>query len=1321
METINSEECEVQRRINNRYIRYALFLLFLSDWIKKLLQMVLQLNFTIIFDYLSYAYHLWQLNIAFFTPIAIICLLGIPKFSIILQKCFLMTKTIVKSMIKNPSLIEVPIYMLLFAIIFKFYPFQSKLDDQNKQSTTQFITKNMNWIEIQNDLINYRFFYLISSVLFLFGIYSILTNRLVYRCSKTILSIFMTQMKNLYSILSITIPIPLSWLILFFLNMAPQLFSYVIIRSYHIMINSTFILIILVLVCLYKSYQWLNPDTKYEIDFTGNIYLDDVSQLNKTCVSSIFYPRTVNDIQYLISEARSKNKTISIRGQAHTMGGQTLPSRKRSSTNYVFDLKYMNHVEYDSKNQEVLVQSGATWAHVIHNLNSYGRSPVVMQSYCTFSVAGTISVNAHGITSDDAMYNSVISIEYIDIDGKQQECNREKNQEMFSLIIGGYGLFAIITRLRLMTVPNIKTTLEYIRLQSDQFPTLYEEYLDDTTIEIKIARVDLVRPNNILMFIFRRQLSTIGTVADLDEEARVMQPRQHLIYTYLAQQRLFRRIRFALEKVFARPLDLSLSTDRNTTMYESAKPMAILYQPLTIYNDTFILQEYFIPKPYFQHWYDKLKLIIVEKYNHVFLLNLTIRFVKKDQTTFLSYTKNDDCYAFVFYFRITCNDSGDQQVRELNQKLIQLAFDCHGTFYLPYRQHYTFEQMSKAYPMINEFFEKKLTYDPIELFSNDWYENYQQQTTTTISRTTHMNLLPIEKMDLNTDEPSMVEQRRMRSFHNVITDDVLREKFRKFLHTVFNAEPVYVIFNYVNRAVRNSANQNDHDVYRDLQKSLRTRQFAFIRGIWALAKQIVQLRLQVKDLVRQQITIFKHLGYCGKIKNIVSIGDGGRCINDLRRILKIKDGQVYLINDKQRLADIIERNSLFPIGTFIPYDFKNLTDIPIPSESTDLVVCYMGLHHLPQDQLDLFFKMIYRILRPNGLFLFREHHARKELIPLLDVAHMVFNAVTGVDYESEINEIRAFRTIEQWRSCLRHAGFEDTFVYNEQEDDPTDDIMIVFRKPTQEHQVINADWNENYQKIVANPESNCFRPCEWLIVRICMQFGQYLNHTPFYYFPFVKFLVHFWSLFLTETNLSINKYGLQTTLLRSAGFQMNIFVGIFMTISFLPLIVSSFFVRFFSPRIIPEYEQLIIEQTKEEVDDTVFNFQDSIDHRIDNVQILNKKGFYAIRVPRHHTFTSILTKLAVHSNKFNLHFISSQGGPIQAELLISNNNVQRVLWLKQQASINVIYEYKNPIDSTQINMIIDIKIKELFSFIRDCEKFKLDDSIKIVQIFDYFE
>ncbi|CAF4317606.1 unnamed protein product [Adineta steineri] len=161
--------------------------------------------------------------------------------------------------------------------------------------------------------------------------------------------------------------------------------------------------------------------------------------------------------------------------------------------------------------------------------------------------------------------------------------------------------------------------------------------------------------------------------------------------------------------------------------------------------------------------------------------------------------------------------------------------------------------------------------------------------------------------------------------------------------------------------------------------------------MFASFKQIIQLQRQIKDLLRQQITIFKDLGYIGKINDIVSL---------------------------------------------------DLKDVPIPSQSIDLVVCYMGLHYLLQNPLEIFLKMIYRILRPN-----------------------------------------------------------DTFIYDEQEDD----IMIIVCKPEEQNQIVNHSQEiiqtENYQKISANPESNYFRPCEWFGVRILMQFGHYLNHAPFYYFP----------------------------------------------------------------------------------------------------------------------------------------------------------------------------------------------------------------------------
>ncbi|CAF4607047.1 unnamed protein product, partial [Rotaria magnacalcarata] len=459
------------------------------------------------------------------------------------------------------------------------------------------------------------------------------------------------------------------------------------------------------------------------------------------------------------------------------------------------------------------------------------------------------------------------------------------------------------------------------------------------------------------------------------------------------------------------------------------------------------------------------------------------------------------------------------------------------------------------------------------------------------------------------------------------------------------------------------------------------------------------------------------------IRDIVSIGDGGRCINELRQILKIKDGLVYIVNDRQRWTDIIERRTLFPIGRFVPCNFSNLTDVPIPSDSTDLVICYMGLHHLPQDQLHIFFKMIYRILRPNGLFLFREHHATEQLKPLLDVAHMVFNAVTGVDCELERKEIRAFRTIEQWRSCVRQTGFQDTFIYDEQEDDPTDDIMLTFRKP--ETECINTNdtneiiSNKTYTKVSAYFESNYFRPCEWLVVRILMAFGAYLNHTPFYYFPFMKYISIYWSLSLTEADFAIRKYGIIAALFVSPAFLMSITVGTFLTVAFLQLEFVSFIIRAIpAAQYKDEYEQLIIEKVDDHHEE--FNFKESIDERINDIQILKENHLYAIQVPRHHTFTLILKKFALHSIKFNLISISQQNEQIQLELAVNNNNEERLVWVKQRSNMDIIYEFKNPVNPNQTHIILRVTIRNLFSFIRECTRFEADNSLTIIQIYDHF-
>ena len=76
------------------------------------------------------------------------------------------------------------------------------------------------------------------------------------------------------------------------------------------------------------------------------------------------------------------------------------------------------------------------------------------------------------------------------------------------------------------------------------------------------------------------------------------------------------------------------------------------------------------------------------------------------------------------------------------------------------------------------------------------------------------------------------------------------------------------------------------------------------------------------------------------------------------------------------LNEALERGSVAPVGQFVSIDYtlvEPLTDIP--DNAADLVTMNQGLHHLPQDRLLPFLREAYRMLRPNGLFIVREHDA----------------------------------------------------------------------------------------------------------------------------------------------------------------------------------------------------------------------------------------------------------------------------------------------------------------------------------------------------------
>lgn len=796
--------------------------------------------------------------------------------------------------------------------------------------------------------------------------------------------------------------------------------------------------------------------------------LDDVSQFNATVVNSLFQVRTKEDIQHALMQAKALGVKVSMRGTKHSMGGHTL-----NENGIIIDMQYINHIDYDPETPDtVTVGSGALWSDVIAYLNAFGKAPRTLQSYSSFSVGGTLSVNGHGITTDFCLVESVQGFDLITGDGESIHCSREsedpKARELFSACIGGYGLFGVIYQVQLKVNNNVKLSMDTMIVSLKQFPTIYESILESDEVQMKLCRIDLASFEHVEIFVFKSDNPDIPTVSSLPVKPREMSGMSRLIYKWLAVP--MKEARFAIERQTGNAMDWSEVNDRNSMLYESAVPLARLYDPLILVDDTFILQEYFVPKSrFFEFVTDSLSVIAKEiQYEEVInLLNITIRFVQQDKDTMLPYaTSPEGMYAFVLYYRVRKTKEADQVLMKYHQKLATIVLEQKGTFYLPYRHHYNHQQLLAAYPGFPKFCETKWKYDPAGLFTNLWWERYSncnQPSEMLVPEAMPFRLhfssgssLPPELYQASSEFPK-ADIRRKNCLRDLFANPKLKHQFvYGFLVDVFALIPHEELNRILVTVIWDKTLKTDEDIYGAIVEAVNKRNSSFLTQGKLLVTLTNQISSQKTELLRETLSVLSRLGRLGKIHDYCSIGDHGKLNLCLKNALQMK-GNSWIVHDVNAkdsdVFAVLERGAVQgrDVGQYVSIDYENLRwdgkDMSeIPECSVDLVTMNQGLHHLPPSKIMYFLMAVYRILRPGGLFITREHDATPELMPMLDCAHMVFNAVTGVSSKLEHEEKRAFRPVVQWRQIIESAGFFDSHVYEMQPYDPTVDIMMCFIK-----------------------------------------------------------------------------------------------------------------------------------------------------------------------------------------------------------------------------------------------------------------------------------
>lgn len=448
--------------------------------------------------------------------------------------------------------------------------------------------------------------------------------------------------------------------------------------------------------------------------------LNDASRLSPTPVAKhvvIARPQAFDEViarvRAELKEAAAEKRPVAASVARHSMGGQSLA---RDGTAISLD---GGPLEIDTAAKTYRTCAGNRWWDVIRILDPKGFSPAVMQSNSDFGVGSTFCVNAHGWPVPYGPFGSTVkAIRMVLADGTLVQCSRNENAELFSLAMGGYGLFGIIVELDVEMVPNLALEPKFERMVPEKFADAFVRAIDtDRSLLMAYGRMSVARKNffdDSLLVTFRPAAEQ-ATAMPAATGSRKLAGLQNEIYRAQTGWEIAKGLRWFMET----RLGPAVGGGRYTRNALMAEPVSNLAQKDPRRTD--ILHEYFVAPERFGEFLVACRDIIPK--SRAEFLNVTLRYVAEDRTPALAIAPVRRIAA-VMSFSQEVTPDGEIDMMQTTEALIDRVTAIGGAFYLPYRLHARRDQVEKAYPAVASFVAAKRRYDPNLLFRNAMWDAY---------------------------------------------------------------------------------------------------------------------------------------------------------------------------------------------------------------------------------------------------------------------------------------------------------------------------------------------------------------------------------------------------------------------------------------------------------------------------------------------------------------------------------------------------------------------------------------------------------------------
>lgn len=448
------------------------------------------------------------------------------------------------------------------------------------------------------------------------------------------------------------------------------------------------------------------------------------SRLNQTNVLEIVSPRSRDELADVVRKAAREGRSIAVCGGRHAMGGQQFLT---DST--LVDTTQLNAViDSDPDRGLLTIQAGAQWPTVIAAARAIPGNWGIRQKQTgadTLTLGGSISCNGHGRgvlmgpLGEDIEHLTVINAQ-----GDLLTCSRNENAELFSLVIGGYGLFGVIVDVTLRLSPRLRLRRHVDIIDIDDALNAIYRRVDEGCLygDFQYA----IDPSN-TSFLRRGVFACYHT--DTTSAESITAPEEDLpAQTWLELMALAHTDK---AKAFQQYSQYYLST--HGRLYWSDTHQLGTYIPsyaefLAKMNlqdkvqETLMITELYVPPQRIVEFMERARHVL--RTTGVEDIYGTIRSIHPDTTSFLPWAR-EHFACIIFNLRTPHSPAGLEQTKAAARGLIDAAADLGGSFYLTYHRWATREQLLRCHPRLPEFLAHKQAHDPRGVFMSDWYKHLQ--------------------------------------------------------------------------------------------------------------------------------------------------------------------------------------------------------------------------------------------------------------------------------------------------------------------------------------------------------------------------------------------------------------------------------------------------------------------------------------------------------------------------------------------------------------------------------------------------------------------